>query len=426
MNARIRPTIRRRALHASVAVLLLVATEHVAGEGTSKVFQLDPKPDPRVPRAKIAAVEGATGTQGERFELQNLTIRQPVLVAVRATDPLRKLHLQLSKYTWETAERSGSTDAAGLVSFLVKTEGDIRILVTAESAESRYSLFAVVGDEVAQPLPSILVPWSTDGKGEQRHTSASLGLAGLGSAICLIVLAIVIRRRIARGRLTRTLCFVLAGVVGTPVCAGSDPLVIRFADWMGKFVASGDFQKIYDSGARAADAWKGVRPLTKGDARKQQNYDAGAPRVPSHCADAAPLATVDAHPRAIDLGPQGCRNCYGQAIAHLNRVRDNLERLRAAGEENKEFVEAQIAFGDSVASIPNTGAGWYSAKKRILEAEKDFEQAYDKKYAELLISLERSLREISKCEDAFFNEKNWYERFGFVYYAFVAERYKRR
>src|SRR5262249_5069674 len=149
---------------------------------------------------------------------------------------------------------------------------------------------------------------------------------------------------------------------------------------------------------------------------KQEDFNPpGMPKVPSHCA-ANPQQeyAIPGKPGTYSSG--GCEKCYGDAVASLNRVRQNLERLRALGQANKEYFDAEIAYGESIASIPNTGVGWFSARQKIEAGEEEFHQAYDKKYGQLVQSLEKSLREISECERAFFHEEDWYDRFGFIYY----------
>ena len=47
------------------------------------------------------------------------------------------------------------------------------------------------------------------------------------------------------------------------------------------------------------------------------------------------------------------------------------------------------------------------------------------KYAELMALLQKTLQRIAACEEKVFDNKSWYERFGFMYYEFMAAFYKR-
>jgi hypothetical protein len=405
-------------------LLLTCVTWHfpcadVLAQQSPKIFPLDLEVNDPSIKGKSAAVGGEADAKGHRFELQQLTIRKPVLVAVRATDSKQRLQLQLLKFSWDIPEKSAVTDPNGLASFLVKTEGDMRILVKAERGTAPYSMLVLVGDEVMTPVPSIFVPMRKRDMNEPHMANgltAAAAVTWIAVLLPLVVVGISYDRHRQRGGRGRECVILLAVLTSSSslLAAGSDPLPIRFMDWMGKFIAQGNFEKIYDTGVKALEARNKVDPLTKQDASKDENYNPpGAPQVPSSCVT-APLFITN------------CNECYQSATGRLNRVRTQFERLRALYQENQEYVQAQIAFGESVASIPNAGLGWYEARKKIEEGEQVFYQAYDKKYSELTQSLEQSLKSISECEDKYFNEKNWYDRFGFIYYQFMADRYKRK
>jgi hypothetical protein len=38
--------------------------------------------------------------------------------------------------------------------------------------------------------------------------------------------------------------------------------------------------------------------------------------------------------------------------------------------------------------------------------------------------MQTSLQALGKCEEEFFKERDWYNRFGYIYYSFMADRYK--
>jgi hypothetical protein len=43
----------------------------------------------------------------------------------------------------------------------------------------------------------------------------------------------------------------------------------------------------------------------------------------------------------------------------------------------------------------------------------------------MLPNLRGALDALGKCEEKYFNEPDWYDRYGFMYYTFMADRYKR-
>ena len=42
-----------------------------------------------------------------------------------------------------------------------------------------------------------------------------------------------------------------------------------------------------------------------------------------------------------------------------------------------------------------------------------------------MAKLEAALRQIAECEERVYGEKRWYDRWGFMYYEFMAARYQR-
>jgi len=150
--------------------------------------------------------------------------------------------------------------------------------------------------------------------------------------------------------------------------------------------------------------------LTDRDPSYDPNYTPpGAPRVPSNC-----------------QGTEGCGDCYRAAYGDLNRLRIELERIRAAYQNTKDFADKSVAFGDTVSPIHGvSGLAWQTEKTKILLAEQQLQQTYDAKIASMMPKLEAALRKIGECEQKFFNTPDWYDRYGFIYYTFMADRYKR-
>jgi hypothetical protein len=104
----------------------------------------------------------------------------------------------------------------------------------------------------------------------------------------------------------------------------------------------------------------------------------------------------------------------------------NLERLRCTYSSYSAYINAKVAFGDSASGIHAvTGLAWQSARAEIKAEQENFKHAYDQKYADMLPNLRGALDALGKCEDQFFHEPDWYNRYGFIYYTFMADRYKR-
>ncbi|MEP2277945.1 hypothetical protein [Maribacter sp.] len=122
---------------------------------------------------------------------------------------------------------------------------------------------------------------------------------------------------------------------------------------------------------------------------------------------------------------EGC-NCLDRAYIELDKRRLNLERLRIIYSHSMKKIKAGIAFGDNVSGVHGvSGLAWQSQKMIILkESIPTLNKAYDDKYAEMIEALEENLKEIDRCE-AMLGYENWYNHAGFIYYQFMADKYKR-
>jgi hypothetical protein len=91
-----------------------------------------------------------------------------------AKNPEDELSLQLLKDRWDRPHRTGSTKGTGKVSFAVRTQGEMRILVTAP-APTPYQLLVWSGDEIKLPMRSPFMPMPDYRK---RHPEVAGGVGG--------------------------------------------------------------------------------------------------------------------------------------------------------------------------------------------------------------------------------------------------------
>lgn len=150
--------------------------------------------------------------------------------------------------------------------------------------------------------------------------------------------------------------------------------------------------------------------LTPQDGPFDPNYTPpGMPEVPVSCE-----------------GKKGCSECYTDAYKRLDHLRVNFEQLRVLYGSYMNLDKAEIAFGDSIAgSVGVGGIEWTVQRQRIETAIGTLNKAYDNKYTQLLGSLKQTLMAISQCEAQQFNDPDWYNRFGYMFYSFMAARYQR-
>lgn len=150
--------------------------------------------------------------------------------------------------------------------------------------------------------------------------------------------------------------------------------------------------------------------LTSLDATCMDLTLAGASAVPSSCAE----------------NVAACGQCYTSAYAELDEARLKLEKLRCIYTATKSMADKAIAFGDSASGVHAvTGLAWQEQKRAINKSLDELNKSYDGKYGEFIPKLKSALEHVGQCETQFFQERDWYARFGYIYFTFMSDRYKR-
>ena len=167
------------------------------------------------------------------------------------------------------------------------------------------------------------------------------------------------------------------------------------------------FEQLKD-GAKAGEKWN---TLVSEDDQYEPDYDpAGMPEIPAVCKDSAQ-----------------CEQCFAKPYQELNNLRFRFEKLRKINRATKNMLRDSIEFADAMADVAGGVAPlvWAKEKEKARAAEKNFNASYDAKYEELLATLKATLQAIAACEEQVFGEPGWYERYGFMYYQFMAATYRR-
>ncbi|MBA3454275.1 MAG: hypothetical protein H0T42_14375 [Deltaproteobacteria bacterium] len=196
---------------------------------------------------------------------------------------------------------------------------------------------------------------------------------------------------------------------------GDSPLGQRLSERMGALQGALD-----DAGAAAGAASgviSGVGALTDlfqalsdldGELDGRTGNDGAGPSVPSSCADNG-----------------ACNECFTRAYGEVNFVRNTLERLRTISKRTIAFIQRAEGFGDSVSGVHGvSGLAWQYSKAGIEQERANFNRSTREKYNALIQSMQRNLQAVSECERQHFNNPDWYNRYGFMYFNFVKEAYQ--
>ncbi len=71
------------------------------------------------------------------------------------------------------------------------------------------------------------------------------------------------------------------------------------------------------------------------------------------------------------------------------------------------------------------GMAWQAERIKIQKSVEELQAAYDNKYNELIQGLADDMMELNICE-AKFGVEDWYDRFGYMYFEFMKEKYQRK
>ena len=218
------------------------------------------------------------------------------------------------------------------------------------------------------------------------------------------------RTRIA-GMLGVALVVLLSGEAAAQIVPGAVPGTDTPAGWALSWAANlaNGANQAAESG-KLTDLMNDFKPLSPDDKGQDAAYPPG-PGLPSACSEQ----------------PQACAACgFNDALVDLQSTRYRLEKLRRVYASTKNMTSHALAVGDSLAGSAGVGGlAWVSERAKILQSVKNLQAAYDAKYAELMKLLEGSLQKISACEQVVYGERDWYQRFGFMYNQFMAGRYER-
>jgi hypothetical protein len=197
----------------------------------------------------------------------------------------------------------------------------------------------------------------------------------------------------------------------------------RDLSWYADFAS-----KTWKAAQSGRDLLEDYPPLTDADASCGSGFDPeGMPKMPVHCVEEA---EGDREPPSLTLGTDGAPasgcECFQQAYRDLRFVRKQLAKLRCIYVTTRDLVEFAEAFGDDVSSFHGAmGLMWQSQKFQIEESMDNLRESYDEQYQNGMNALRKALKTIASCEAEHFDEPDWYNRFGFIYYQFMADRYKR-
>lgn len=413
-------------------------------EKEAKALRLKKHELPGVEGAQFAALKGKIKTNQARLILPGLQVTRPVAVTVQSTEPTQALELQLVKTRWQKPLARCTTDESGRCTLKFRTQGDLGIVIQQIGSDSpSFIVDAIIGPKViVPPSRSIIVPRSMD----EVQGTRGFPLWILAPVVLAVGVAVWWWRR-KRSMTTTALVFISVvslGFTAPPASAepvpGGPPIYsdeLSFDQLMEQLNQMGDagedlrgrmkdieglgdlaesLSDVFERFGKIADGLEHLQTmlghydhLSPSDSQYQPDLDERSlPDIPSVCA-ATPA----------------CQACFSKAHEKFIGDRLLLEELRIIYSSTKDFSKAALSFGDSASGVHGvSGLAWQSERRKIEKSLKNMDDAYDRKFEELIDRSHESLMAIARCEDEY-GIKDWYNHFGFMYFDFLKTKYKR-
>jgi len=149
--------------------------------------------------------------------------------------------------------------------------------------------------------------------------------------------------------------------------------------------------------------------LDESDAQCGAAYsDTSAPTVPSSCAE-----------------DSACQQCYQEAARKLDFNRFYIERARCITVAHVKMANSAMAFGDSASGVHGVaGLSWQlQGKPQIKQAVEKLKGTYTQKAGQYLDGIDGALRRLGECEAEHHGERDWYQRYGWIYLNFMKAKY---
>ncbi len=416
----------------------------------SQPFELDPKINPiklelqenkQQKGEKGIATLGTVKDTSKYYFVKGHSMFQLIDVFIFGHGNKDPLEAKLVKHTWEDLADKQSTKSAknGIIHFKLRSYGDFGIEVSSISGEQiNYSIIVKAGEPIKEHLGD---PFR---KIKETEVSASItgGASGNtreGNTLLYILLgiALLVIGLLAGKLMGKKSTMVLLILFGTTFSLLAQPP----AGTTG-FYADGQYFNPQDlDNGKFEDAIReqsGYDPTS--DINNVREFiNSGRDRVDAginlyneymalgDCMTSAPLPNSPRVPSFCDAENEDdeCSSCFLSAREEFNRTRYLLEELRTIYNCTKSFSGKAISFGDNVSGIHGvSGLVWQEQRRGIEKSLSDLEAAYDQKYIELINRLKESMIELGKCESQFGIE-DWFDRFGYMYFEFMASAYKR-
>ncbi|PKA82823.1 hypothetical protein ATE92_0962 [Ulvibacter sp. MAR_2010_11] len=363
-----------------------------------------------------------------------------ILVANYESD--ESLTVSLITDTWDEVVATQNTGSSkdGIVNFKLQDHGAIGIKIDPPSSgAAKYVIVVLASPPKQEHLGSPFVPIE---KSQMKVSGSESGDDGGGSnlilyliiGIALLVIAFLGGKLLGKKKAANFFILMLFTSISVSAQMGTTGIPEGSLDIMesqqqqdsNDNQARRDFrsnttQNIVTRLIEIRSTWNEIRSFDRSYTTYRNCVPTGIapddPRIPSFCTESSTeTGTYDS---------SNCAGCFGNSRRDFNEARYKLEMLAGIYKCAKTYSNAAIALGDNTSGIHAvTGIVWQQERAKIMKDVQKMEEEYDKTYSYLMQELRDSMMELNLCEEQY-GVEDWFDRFGFMYFEFMQEKYRR-
>lgn len=172
-----------------VFLLYMLGTTAISRAEEAPAFKLTLKAADGLPNGKVSTLQGTANPAGDKFFVEAVGVLQPVVVTLVAKNKGDKIKVVLAKQRWDENLREGTTGPDGMVILKLRTQGELRIIVSGEG-DKPYNLIVWVGDEVKPDFTtaSAITPM----KDRKGGTVGGAGSGAVGIVIASVIAVLIV------------------------------------------------------------------------------------------------------------------------------------------------------------------------------------------------------------------------------------------
>ena len=392
------------------------------------------------------------GDEEHHFWANKLSAKDPIVVSVICAESGKKIKVDIHKFNWKDSEKSATT-RDGYAELRFRAQGDFGLKLSSKDKPVSYYLHVWKGEPVEFEVKNIFTKYTGDTKSTNKkggNDSKEVADSGNGGS--------------SKSGGTSPIMYIIAGLLAIIVVflgmmvlkknKGSASIIILMVGFFmfapDKVIAADPLpvsETELHEAAADAEASAAERDRARRD-RDRATIDAAISQINSSLADIQSMyESIQAMSEAFealtesdrpDLDPRGtpripsicyenppCSECFDAALDKFNNRRRLLAELELIYKNAKSFIDASLSFGDTASGVHGVvGLAWQAERRKIEGSLKGLNDAYDAKYEEMIDDLYNTMMEISRCEDEF-GLADWYNRFGYMFFEFCKERYRR-